>query len=279
MKKILVTTDLSNNSKTGIRFAIQLAAQSSCELVFYHVNETSAVNAWTDLDYNDFKAAENAILRSRLQKFVMDIYTKTGNQHGTMDFIIDNGTEVDTAVIKYAQKNNADFICMSTRGGGAIGKFLGTTASKLITTSPVPLLVVPHTYRIKPLQSIFYASDLQNIGIELRAVLQFAEPFKANIGVYHYDYLLNYTEEVAKLKKIAEKHHFENVKFNFMKLSAEFTLLHHMQMDIRKSKPSIIAMYTKQDRNWFERLFLSSKTAELGFDTKTPLLVFKKQKQ
>lgn len=279
MKKILVTTDFSNNSKTGIRFAIQLAAQAACELIFYNVNVISSVNAWTDLNYNDFKDSENAILKDRLQKFIMDIYTQTGKQQGKTDYIIDNGDEVDNATIDYAQKINADFICISSRGGGMISKFLGSNTSKLITTSPVPLLIVPHTYRIRPLQSIFYASDIQNIGIELRAVLQFAEPFSANIDVFHYDYLLNYTEEAAKLKKIADRHHFKNVAFHFMKLNAELSLLNHMQADIRKSKPSVIAMFTKQDRNWFERLFLSSKTAELGFDTKTPMLVFRKHIQ
>jgi len=49
-----------------------------------------------------------------------------------------------------------------------------------------------------------------------------------------------------------------------------------LQEDIRKSRPSMVAMFTKQNRDWFERLFVSSKTAQLGFDTKTPLLVFKK---
>jgi hypothetical protein len=38
MKKILVTTDFSNISKAGIRFAIQFASQTPCELIFYSVN-------------------------------------------------------------------------------------------------------------------------------------------------------------------------------------------------------------------------------------------------
>lgn len=37
MKRILVTTDFSANSKAGVRFAIQLALQTKCELVFYNV--------------------------------------------------------------------------------------------------------------------------------------------------------------------------------------------------------------------------------------------------
>ena len=84
-------------------------------------------------------------------------------------------------------------------------------------------------------------------------------------------------EEVkARLNKIADKYSSDKVVFHFKKLYAEATLLSHLQDDIQKSRPSIIAMFTKQNRNWFERFFLSSKTAELGFDTKTPMLVFRK---
>ena len=46
MKKILVTTDFSANSKAGVRFAIQLASQIKCELIFYHILETLKSNAW-----------------------------------------------------------------------------------------------------------------------------------------------------------------------------------------------------------------------------------------
>ena len=46
MKRILVTTDFSTNSKAGVRFAIQLASQTKCELTFYNVHETLKSNAW-----------------------------------------------------------------------------------------------------------------------------------------------------------------------------------------------------------------------------------------
>ncbi|MDR6782771.1 nucleotide-binding universal stress UspA family protein [Pedobacter africanus] len=36
MKRILVTTDFSANSKAGLRFAIQLAAQNNYQLTFFH---------------------------------------------------------------------------------------------------------------------------------------------------------------------------------------------------------------------------------------------------
>lgn len=153
---------------------------------------------------------------------------------------------------------------------------MGTNASSLIATSPIPLLIVPHTYRMKPLQSILYASDMEKIGSELKSIEKFASAFDATIAVYHYDYLFEEDEVKFKLNKIADKYSSDKIAFHFRKFYADLTLLSQLQEGIRASKPSIIAMFTEQNRDWFERLFVSSKTAEFGFDTKTPLLVYRK---
>ncbi|WP_298154146.1 universal stress protein [Flavobacterium sp.] len=276
MKKILVATDFSGNSKAGIRFAIQLASQAPFELVFFNVNEVSSINAWTDLNYSDFKSAENAQLKEKLRKFVAGVYRTARKQGGKLECVIDNSADTDSAMIAYAQKINADFICIGTRGGGTVRKLLGSNASKLITTSPIPLFVVPQTYHSKWLDSILYASDMENIAPELKVVSQFSLPLAADIKVFHYDYFLEDNGVMGKLDAAAAAHRSPSVSFHFRKLVPEYPLLSLLERDIRLSKPSLVVMFTKQDRSWFERLFLSSKTAELGFGTKIPLLVFRK---
>ena len=65
------------------------------------------------------------------------------------------------------KKIKADYICISTRGGSGLKKLLGTTTSTLIEKSTTPVLVVPKTYRIKPIKEIWYSSDLANLKNEL----------------------------------------------------------------------------------------------------------------
>jgi hypothetical protein len=55
-------------------------------------------------------------------------------------------------------------------------------------------------------------------------------------------------------------------------------LTESLQKAIEKGKPSIVIMFTNQDRNLVQRIFASSKTQELSFELKTPLLVFAKTK-
>ncbi|GEP51058.1 hypothetical protein FNO01nite_17300 [Flavobacterium noncentrifugens] len=276
MKKILVTTDFSNNSKAGIRFAIQLASQSACELIFYHVDDRSDFEVWTESTYNQPESFRNAGQQKKLREFVSAIYEQEERPQEHVDWIIDNKPLADDAIVHYAKKIEADCICMSTRGGGTIDKFLGTNASALIATSNIPLLIIPHAYRSKPMETLLYASDFENLEVELKAIEKFTNQLHIPIQVFHYDYNLEDESVKKRLDEMALKNQRHGITFHFKKFHAELSLLSHLQKDIHNSRPSIIAMFTKQDRNWFEQLFLSSKTAELGFDTKTPLLVFKK---
>ena len=48
MKKILVATDFSNNSKAGLRFALQWSTREKLELIFLHALHILRPIQWTD---------------------------------------------------------------------------------------------------------------------------------------------------------------------------------------------------------------------------------------
>ena len=91
-------------------------------------------------------------------------------------------------IIEYAKTINAQYICVSTIGAGKLGQLFGTTASELIRFSPTPVIIVPKNYRIKPINSLFFASDFKNFEGEFRKIEKFANPLEAKLNVYHYDY-------------------------------------------------------------------------------------------
>lgn len=269
MKKLLVTTDFSSISRAAIRFAIQFAAQTPCELIFYSVN----TKTFEDSIDNYYKKTTQDY---KLKKFILSIYKTTKKEPAKVEFVTENHTHVDQAIIACAQKCHVDFICINTSGPGIFNQLTGTTATKLITTSPIPLLVIPYNYRRKPIQLLLYASDLAKPGVELPFVKKFAALFAADVAVYHYDELLDQGNFKEDFNTIAQNYQSDKVSFNFKKLNIEYSLLNHLEVDIRTIRPSIVVMFTKQNRDWFERHFLSSKTKEFGFDTHTPILVFRK---
>jgi nucleotide-binding universal stress UspA family protein len=277
MQKILVTTDYSTNSKAGIRFAIQFASQSPCELVFYNVFEGVEDNFWNPKKGDDTVNSANEIRLEKLKKFVTAIYKESHKHVGKFSCVIETGIDTKNIIQDFAKKNKFDFICISTRGGGILKKILGTTTSSLIQHSPIPVIVVPKNYRLKPIKEIWYSSDLANLKSELTIVQNFAKTFKANVDVYHYDYMIELDEALSKLNKIAAKHITKGTFFHFEKMKIESTISEHLQKDINKHKPSIVVLFTKQNKSWYERLFLRNNTAEVTFDTKTPLLILRKK--
>jgi nucleotide-binding universal stress UspA family protein len=277
MNKIMVTTDFSVNSKAGIRFALQLAKQTKSKLIFFHSQELPKPTRWSLEKYNSYVAVELKKTHARLRQFIDTISHQTGLKASEAQFVVAEGYEVDHAVIDFAKHIKANYICMSTRGAGALKKLIGTTASAILTTSPIPVIVVPKTYRVSPISHILYSSDFNNLKGEINRVVGFAKPLKAKVSVYHYDFLLPLKEVKIKLEKMAARHASKSVTFQFRKLRVENSLSNHLQKDIKKSRPNLVVLFTKQNRGWYERIFLSSKSAALSFNSKTPLLVFKKR--
>ena len=274
MQKILVTTDYSNNSKSGIRFAIQLAKKMHCELVFYHVFEGITNNNWNS---DNTESEEHNLRIEKLKKFVTSVYKAHNLRLHKFTCIVETGIDINNLIHNYAKNNNCDYIFISTRGGGVLKKLLGNTTSWLIQNSSIPLIVVPKNYRLKPIEDVWYSSDLSNIKNELSMVQNFAKPFKANVHVYHYDYMIELEEVLNNLNKIATKHITKGTYFHFRKMKIDKTISEHLQSDMTKHKPSIVVLFTKQNKTWYDRLFLRNNTKEVSFDTKTPLLILRKK--
>ncbi len=277
MQKILVTTDFSNNSKAGIRFAMQLAAQGNYELIFYNVVEILKPATWLDAMFKEFSDNEIERFTLGLQKFVHQIHWKSKLPEVKYSCIAEVGLDVDKHIVAFAKKNKVDYICMSTHGAGKVAKLFGTNSSEIITTSPIPVIVVPQSYRIKAIKSIVYSSDMENLDREMKHIMAFNESIHdVKLDVFHYEFLPNLEANKKHLNKLASKFENDNTKFHFKKLEVDNSLSVQMHRDIPASKTSLLILFTKQNRNWFERLFLSSNSAEMTFNTKIPMLVFRK---
>lgn len=277
MLKLFVTTDFSANSKAGIKYALQMQSQTKCELVFYHVIEIMKPTSWNDVRYKHFAKQKIAEFSEKLIAFVSQVKGENYKAKGTIAYKVEIGTNIDQMVIQGAKKSKANYICMATKGAGRIQKLFGTNASSMINNSPLPVIVVPSGYQPKAISSIFYASDFAKLAAELKKVQSFSTLTQSKVKVYHYDYLLHVPENKMKLEKIASKYTTKDVSFQFRRQEIEFPLASHLKKDIQKEKPDLVVLFTKQNRKWFDRLFPSGEAREMAFNTKLPLLVFRKK--
>lgn len=273
---ILIPTDFSANSKTGIRFGIQFALQTKSYLVFYHYAHFPKPTSWSSEKYKSYLAGELELVKEKLMSFIIDVYSEFEISKPKFELVVEHGNEFKESVIRYATNIAAQFICMSTRGAGKLKKFMGTNASYILSNSPIPVLSIPKTYRRKPIENILYSSDMNDLSNELKTVKDFAKKLKAKVSVYHYDYLLDVGDVKKNLVSQLKKYVKPDMEFFLKKSTIDEPLAKNLAKDALKSKANLIILFTNQQRGWFDKLFLSSKSAEVSYDAKVPLLVFRK---
>lgn len=280
MKKILVTTDFSAASKSAIRFAIHWAAQQKLELVFTHVYSVMQPTGWSQAVLKKYEEKELALTAQKLKTFVEEIYQQAGIRSRKWSIQVLSGVDAHVTLL-YHIKNNPvyDCICISTRGAGTFKKIFGTNTGNLITKSEVPVLAIPKDYQASTIDSVMYATDLNDYSWEIEKVVAFARPLKAKIDIVHFSWPHEILFEDELITTALKKRFKYGVAFHVEQTDPLHTLIQNLEQQIRKRKPSVVVMFTNQRRNFFQRLFLSSKSEELSFRTKVPLLVFNKNEQ
>ena len=277
--KIIIATDFSANSKKGILFAIQLAKQTKCELIFYNVVQIYQPTIWETSYYNVYEVDELQRSQELLDNFIGGIFLDNSIENIEYQCICEIGVSAGNEIIEFSRKNNADYICVSTVGSGKLIQIFGTTASELIAFSPIPVFIIPVNYDVKQITNLFFASDFVNFEEEFYHIHAFSTLINSKIDIYHFDYQKVLQSNENKFDKISKHHKSEIINFHLRNLDSGKPLLRQLETEIKHENPSIVVVFTKQNRNWFERLFISSLSDELAFDTKTPMLVFKKHEK
>ncbi len=275
--KLLVTTDFSANSKGAIRFAQTLAKQAkNIEVIFYHGIRILKPTKWNDVFFDQYRGDEIERLCSELKRFVHATLGKDKDKFTNIKFVVEDCISIEKDIITFADKNKIDFICMATQGAGMLRKVMGTHTSYIVNNSETPVMVIPSHYRTKPFKSITYLSDFENLKKELTKVSNLSKELSLEVKVLHYSSIIADKKQFEKNKELFNTKEFENIKLNIEKNNLELSLVNKITNYIEKSKPKLLVMFTKREKSFFESMFLPSKSAELTYTTKVPLLVFSK---
>jgi len=280
MKRILVPTDFSANSKAGLRFALQCSSQEPLELIFIHVVHIPRAIGWTDQQFLDFIETEKKPWLQSLEKFVSGVFTHYGMAPTKSHCVVVEGFSADLAILEYCENHRGiDLICMGTAGAGGLRTIIGTHTGNLITKSKIPVIAVPSTYRIKPITELLYATDLHDYKNELQRIATLAHQWKAAMDIIHFTWPDEILADRELIEAAMKKQFNAPLKLHFKQRDPKYSLIQNLQKEIEKLKPSIAIMFTDQDRNFLQKLILPSKAEQLSFHLTTPLLVFRKNHQ
>lgn len=276
MKKILVTTDFSTHSKAGMRFAVQLATQKDVELVFFYCFQALIpTTIHRDRIENSVQQQTKANL-AKLEKFVASLHKSMKVTPGAHRCVVVEDLSPESAILDYAHKNAFNYICISTRGAGKLRKIIGTNTSSVILKSSVPVLAVPHTYRVQPVKKILYSSDLENLDREMPLVAAFAKSVGVKAELAHFYYPTEIKLDRETLTEMWRQKYPQLGQVYLEKSDLNASFAEQLNQLIQKVKPSMVVFFTHTNKTWFDKLFSTSRSEAFSFMTKVPMLVYRK---
>ena len=164
IKKILYTTDLSQNARYAFAYAVSLSTLYGAQITLLHVMPEIPISLdtgiagyistehWEKIKAGHMEEAKQALIGKRkdrmLARAVLDQFCKDMNQDhcdvriGADDIIVERGNPVEL-ILSESKARNCDLIVMGTHGHGTLADaMLGSTARRVVRRSAIPVLVV-----------------------------------------------------------------------------------------------------------------------------------------
>ena len=134
LNKILAPTDFSDLSARGVRYACQLAKDTSAEIIIFNVDVLDESNRIDMRELDQHK--------KRLDDFVTE---KIGGLAAGLKLrkVVDAG-QAFRNIVACAENEKADLIVMSSHGRSGLSRMLiGSVTDKILRGAPCSVLVVP----------------------------------------------------------------------------------------------------------------------------------------
>lgn len=279
---IVIPSDFSKNASSALRYAIQLGKKLKSQLIVFHCSHMSAYAlsaASSEEQMHQLIREDELDKLEKLKQQVSKAYQQSGINKvpASTKCLVEFNPMVVENTIEIAEKYNAELIVMGTHGATGIKKFFfGSNTSIMISKSEIPVLAVPENFKFTGLDTVCFASDLENISAELRRVLPFVESLKAKLNVLYLDYGLDSGQTKRKnAEAVIKKIPYKKIELITQKATIETSLVDQVKKYLNKNKPDWLVMFTRERSLW-DRLFLGSKTEDMSAALQVPLLTFKK---
>ena len=278
MRNILVPTDFSADSAKAAMFAADIARL--CGATLHIMNAMGLGFEGVHEPFPLHEKYNKAVLQSRqldMDAFVGELAPQLAGVRIETD--IESAEDVN-AIVDVAFLRQVDLIVMGARGAGKIKeKLVGTTTSKVITRSTVPVLVVPAEYQVEMPDGILLAtSNFEQNQELLKVVIALARIFNATVHVIHFidtDEMTDGQFESEKQKLETYLGYLEST-YRDIRFMTEVIRGNEFESSINDyhmaHKTDIVAMI-KYLKGFWEKLFNKSITKKMIFHSDMPVLV------
>lgn len=274
MKKILFPTDFSNASLNAFAYALDLADAAGAEIITLHVYQLPVIDydgvpPYLLETYDVFELGSFENFRDQVP-LLRDAAESRNKQHVPVRNVLLEGDLV-LAIKDLVREEVIDMIVMGTKGASGLEEmFLGTTTARVMEGVDVAVLAIPEAAHYQAIKKIGFATELQDDDRNrLERIVTLAKSLGAGVECLHVqnhksqasdvliaDWELLFRDRVSF--SIVEQEDVEQAILDFCGIAGIdiMAMVHHR-------------------RGFFEGLFHQSRTKQLAYHSKVPLLVLK----
>jgi len=264
--KILVPTDMSENSRGALLFAMEIARKFNGQLVVLYVTEIAKPQQWVSPEEEEHRKHRELEITRRLEYFVSGTFSGAEILFFDYSCILHYNFGFVHTVLDYAVKNDFSHICLATSGDRVVDRWMGTKATALVEESSIPVFCVPDWYKPKSIDVIIYATDMAYLEDELLKVKSLSDKLSAKVYVVH---LSGDSNE----SKVA---HGPNELLYFITLPRNKKMSFSDQLEelVSRYKASLLIIISDKRKGFFESVFMQSRARKLSLNPQIPLLIY-----
>lgn len=275
MKKILLTTDFSDNANQAIEYTMHLFKYDECQ--FYVLNVLKASSFISD-DLMSMKPTSNLYnqlidsVKIKLDSYLESLKSKHNNILHEFIPIVDYDNLV-AAVNQIVDKHDIEMVVMGTKGASnVLKKIIGSNTMHVMQGCKATVLAIPDNYSYKPIKKVAFTSNYENAYCpkDIKVLLGLVEHHDYQVDVLHISNTKTLTTEQEQVKT-SLKDCFKNASHQFIDIKkGEFlkAVVEHIELN----SIDLFAMVNRKHGFW-ESLFTEQKLEKVAYNINIPLLV------
>ncbi|MBT8181881.1 MAG: universal stress protein [Eudoraea sp.] len=276
MKRILIPTDFSKNSRNAINYGLELFKKTKCIFHIIHINPIPPYSgAGTSVKGSSVMLKETVLTQSKkdLKKLLKYIEEHQHNELHSFVSIAKYDFFTD-GVKRELEDKKIDLIIMGTKGASGLKKVaMGSNTGDVITKVKCPLLAVPENSTYKTPKEIAFPTDF-HIAYDVKVLDTLVEMAAMNNSILRVVHVSKkgevLTEDQLRNKDFLHDY-LRGIDHSFHTLTGS-KLETSIQCFVESRDIDLVAMVAK-NLNFFQRILFTPAVEEISYHTDIPFLV------
>jgi nucleotide-binding universal stress UspA family protein len=266
MKKLLLLTDLSEESVNTYRYGLQLANALKADIVLLYCSAEKALTMTEQFSYIQK-------LRSFADRFAQAVKEKAGKMPSVECFV--TAGEPVNAIAKMVETTQVDLL---VAGETFLENLESETPLPLQQLIPCPAILVPAGVTFKKIKEVVFATDFTDQDIEVaKDICKLADDLNAHVSFLHF-YPKHERNRRAQILHKGEALTAELTCKTSLHLIEEEDLLEGMNDFAEKHRADLFVLAT-QDTHLLQQYFQKNYRKTQAYHTRVPLLNLYQERQ